>query len=328
MIELFKQPKYGGRVNVMQLNTSTCGSIESLTKDINGKFAAKVVLVNHEKEHNVDNACSNLGIKYNMLYISAYQLIKEHIENKSEWGHRLLACRKDKSINSNKMDMNLEAQYSPVHFDMAMVVDLIRETVASKKTNQKFVLLEGLCNSRKLQDENDQLALRYMDEFFCIEGTLGEIKAIVGLQHEEEQYIQRESDIKWEEFEQEEVKEDKPAADGDDQNPDEPVADPVDGDEPKKEVFKKEDFKWTKTDKESKNLPQLFTGIKGINTIHDKKEIECNSQWDRNTKEGQASYSNWLNSQISDCLNGFCGKLNDSDNQDKFLYTQVIFKQK
>jgi hypothetical protein len=60
-------------------------------------------------------------------------------------------------------------------------MDLIRETVASKKTNQKFVLLEGLCNSRKLQNENDQLTLRYMDEFFCIEGVLGEIKAIVGL---------------------------------------------------------------------------------------------------------------------------------------------------
>jgi hypothetical protein len=82
----------------MELNTSTCGSIESLTKDLNGKFAAKVVLVNHEKEHNVDNACSNLGIKYNMIYISAYQLIKEHIESKSEWGHKLLACRRDKSV--------------------------------------------------------------------------------------------------------------------------------------------------------------------------------------------------------------------------------------
>ena len=93
-------------------------------------------------------------------------------------------------------------------------------------------------------------------------------------------------------------------------------------------MFKKEDFKWTKTDKESKNLPQLFTGIKGINTLHDKKEIECTGNWDRNSKEGHAHYSNWLNGQISDCLNHFCSRLNDSDNQDKFLYQQVIFKQK
>jgi hypothetical protein len=60
-------------------------------------------------------------------------------------------------------------------------MELIRETISAKKTNQKFVLLEGMCNSRKLRDESDQLALRYMDEFFCIEGVIGEIKAIVGL---------------------------------------------------------------------------------------------------------------------------------------------------
>merc|ERR1712196_315919 len=59
-----------------------------------------------------------------MLYISAYQLIKEHIESKSEWGHKLLACRKFKAVNSNKVDMSIAAQYSPVHFNLATVIDL------------------------------------------------------------------------------------------------------------------------------------------------------------------------------------------------------------
>jgi hypothetical protein len=164
-----------------------------------------------------------------------------------------------------------------------------------------------------------------MDEFFCIEGVLGEIKGIVGLQFEEEQYIQQEKDIIWEKFPEPEAKEDKPA---DDQNPDDPPPDVnPDDDEPKKEVFKKEDYNWTVTNGQSKNLPQLFNGIKGINTLNDKKEIDC-VKVDRNTKQGQADYDNWMNGQISECLNGFCTRLTDNDNQDKFLYQQVIFKQK
>jgi hypothetical protein len=49
--------------------------------------------VNHEKSIGVDNACANLAIKYNMLYISAYQVIKDNICNKTEWGKRLEANR-------------------------------------------------------------------------------------------------------------------------------------------------------------------------------------------------------------------------------------------
>lgn len=38
---------FGGRVNILHLNTSQCSSIESTTKDLNNKFAPKVILVNH-----------------------------------------------------------------------------------------------------------------------------------------------------------------------------------------------------------------------------------------------------------------------------------------
>lgn len=68
----FYANEYGDRVNCMQLNTSNVASLESLTKDLNNKFSPKVVLVNHEKSLGVDNTCSNLAIKYNMIYISAY----------------------------------------------------------------------------------------------------------------------------------------------------------------------------------------------------------------------------------------------------------------
>lgn len=71
--------QFAGRVNCMNMNTSQCSSIESTTKDLNNKFAPKVILVNHEKQLPVDNTCSNLAIKYNMIYISAYQVIKQNI---------------------------------------------------------------------------------------------------------------------------------------------------------------------------------------------------------------------------------------------------------
>jgi hypothetical protein len=43
-------------------------------------FCAKVILINHENRLQVDTACANLAIKYNMLYVSVFQLIKEHTE--------------------------------------------------------------------------------------------------------------------------------------------------------------------------------------------------------------------------------------------------------
>lgn len=60
-------------------------------------------------------------------------------------------------------------------------MQLLKETVSAKRTNQKFVLLEGICNSQKLSELDDQLELRFMDELFCIETVLGEVKAVVGL---------------------------------------------------------------------------------------------------------------------------------------------------
>lgn len=61
------------RCNVIHLDTTKVGSIESLTRELNNNFSAKVVLVNHEKSVSVDSICANLAIKYNMLYISAWQ---------------------------------------------------------------------------------------------------------------------------------------------------------------------------------------------------------------------------------------------------------------
>jgi hypothetical protein len=62
------------------------------------RFAPKVILVNHEKRLTVDTTCANLAIKYNFLYISVYQTIKQHIETNTDFGKKLVATKKSKDI--------------------------------------------------------------------------------------------------------------------------------------------------------------------------------------------------------------------------------------
>jgi len=61
----------------MSLDTSR--SLESTLRDLRRSFAPGVIIVNHEKRFNIDIVVANLAIKYNLLYISVYQLIKQHI---------------------------------------------------------------------------------------------------------------------------------------------------------------------------------------------------------------------------------------------------------
>ena len=68
-------------------------SKETIVKEIASHFAPAVLLVNHEKKFLVDSACSNLAMKYNMIYISACQLIKKHIEKKTAMGLKLLESK-------------------------------------------------------------------------------------------------------------------------------------------------------------------------------------------------------------------------------------------
>ena len=151
---------------------------------LRSNFAPRVILVNHEKRLGVDTTCSNLAIKYNMLYISAYQIIKQHITGKTEWGAKLESCKmaRDIVLSSSVRDEFDEAEFSPVHFDPAVVMGLLQYTVSTKMTNQKFVLLEGVCNTSKLGSKDDKLEMRSMDEFLDIERNIGSVKSIIGLQ--------------------------------------------------------------------------------------------------------------------------------------------------
>lgn len=79
---------------MIQLKTD--GSLETTTKELNNRFSPKVILVNHVKSLPVDTPCANIAIKYNMVYVSAYQVIKQHVTCNTEWGKKLTATRSTK----------------------------------------------------------------------------------------------------------------------------------------------------------------------------------------------------------------------------------------
>lgn len=75
-----------------------------------------------------------------------------------------------------------EAKYSAVHYDMKIVMQMLQQTLIEKRTDQKFILLEGFCNSKKLEDDKDKFVCRSMDELFMIEKGLGQIVGAISLQ--------------------------------------------------------------------------------------------------------------------------------------------------
>lgn len=72
---------------MIELNTDA--SLESTLERLRSDFCAKVILINHENRLHVDTSCANLAIKFNMLYVSVFQLIKEHIEKQTPIGKAL-----------------------------------------------------------------------------------------------------------------------------------------------------------------------------------------------------------------------------------------------
>lgn len=177
-------------------------SEETVVKELKNLYAPKVILVNHEKRLTVDTTCANLAIKYNLIYISVYQLIKQHIESNTPIGKRLLATKKQKDIKlqTQAKDEFLEVDYSAVHFDLDIVVELVKQTLQQVRRDQRFILLEGFCNSSKLTSDDDRLELRYMDEFFKIEKQIGEVVAVIGLQFNYEKEYIEEGEIEYEVF--------------------------------------------------------------------------------------------------------------------------------
>jgi len=81
-----------GSCQIIELKATDL-SEETTFAELKTLFCAKIVMVNHDPRLPVDVACSNLAIKYNMLYLSVHQEIRHHIRNNTSFGQRLGASR-------------------------------------------------------------------------------------------------------------------------------------------------------------------------------------------------------------------------------------------
>jgi hypothetical protein len=258
---------------------------------------------------------SNLAIKYNMLYLSVPQLIGENIKNNTALGKKLCESKQDKQLveafNSiGVQDPHDEAQFSAAHFDSNLVMEVIQSTVAERRTNQTFILLEGICNTSKLANEEDRLTCREMDEFFMIEKCLGDIESVVSFTYnKEEECTGNEEGTKFEEFPEEEApKEEVKPADGDDDADNNPEEDGAE----KKVVFNPKEYKWTITNGQSKNMLTMFANLKGTKGMF-KKDMRDSAAY------GVQSYD-----AVCSGLNDFCQRVTSPEG-DKNLYLQVLF---
>ena len=86
-----KAAAYGDKCK--QITQSTDKALETVKSEIKSKFSPGIIVVKHDQKLSVDNTCSNLSLKYNMLYISAYQLIRQEIENHTPLGQKLAASK-------------------------------------------------------------------------------------------------------------------------------------------------------------------------------------------------------------------------------------------
>lgn len=295
-----------------QITQSTDKSLETVKAEIKGKFSPGIIVVKHDKNLSVDNTCSNLSLKYDMLYISAYQLIREEIENQTELGKQLQARKLARELTESvkQSDEFQEQLYSPVHYDPTLVYEAVNKRIAEKRSTQKFVLLEGLLNSKLLASEDDKIAIREMDEFFALEHFIGPVSGIISLQTEEEAVAVDPSTIVYHEFPKpESVVEDKakkPADGEEDGEAEEPAAEEGAEEGDGKPAWNPEEFTWTVTNRKSKNLPQLFVGAKGTSGVH---EVKAATEFGNNRLF-----------QIAESIDQFCTMLARPEAEGKSYY--------
>ena len=81
-------------------------------------------------------------------------MIRGHIDGQTAWGKKLAATKRHLKLNiATQMKDDFDEQsYSAALFDYGLVMHLLKETIAEKRTDEQFVLLEGLFNSPKLDD--------------------------------------------------------------------------------------------------------------------------------------------------------------------------------
>lgn len=205
-----------------------------------------------------------------------------------------------------------EAQYSAVHFPSHLVIGLINHTVSSMRSTEEYILLEGLCNSKKIEQEDDKMQMRDMDELFTISAQIGKISGLCSLTFTEESDMHGEPEImQFEEEAEEEVKEAAQPAEGEEGEAPAEEAPPAEEGEDKKPSWDPKKFTWTVSNRKSKGLACLYRDY-------------CGKAYESSCRKA-AEFGEGSSDQISAALDDFCKSVVESAGNHQFQ--QVVFKE-
>lgn len=184
-------------------------------------------------------------------------------------------------------------------------MQLLKETIAEKRTDEQFVLLEGLFNQHKLDDQDAALETRLMDEFQAVEREIGDVTAVVALHDVEQPAVVDEKDIEWVRATEEEAPVEAPKADGEGEG---------EGAGPPKPQFRAEAYDWSITDRKPRTLPQVFLASKGAAKC--RHEVKASDAYSASQYEATAK-----------ALDEFCmlARKEAVAESPMCLYTQVLF---
>ncbi len=188
-LELLTPYIQSGRTHQVTTIRTDAVSESTQVQSLSSLLNPRVILVNHEKSLLVDTTCANIAIKYNMLQVNVQEVIRKEIESKSDLGLKLLQTKKEKQIiqGQSMLQAKDEGEYSPVHFDLTKVIEVLKAHITKVRTQtQRYILIDGMCNSNKLANIEDKMELRLMDEFFAVEKLIGEVQGIISMQYRQE----------------------------------------------------------------------------------------------------------------------------------------------
>lgn len=136
---------------------------------------------------------------------------------------------------------------------------------------------------------------------------VGEIAGVISMQYRLDSAEFEAKD--WEVFEKKEEKKEEPKLDEEGNPIEAPPAEQPPAEEEgeeKKVTFNPADFKWTKTDRCARNMPQLFKDWKGSRAVLEEKS--------------SASFDDVAQEAVAKALDEFCEHMAKGDGASKYIY--------
>lgn len=191
---ILTNPEEGVEIKPYEIKASS--SKEKMIQEALNIFELKIVLIKFDGSKSMELVFSNLSIKYGYLYLNTTSLIKQHIENKTALGKELEQRRKPRELRP-ELSSTDEFDYCAVHFDLQLVIKVLKEAVYKYRTSQKYIVISGILNAHKLANPEDKAEIRPIDEMFTLGRNIGNIQAIISLSKDEYDKIE---DIRKPEF--------------------------------------------------------------------------------------------------------------------------------